>query len=49
MTDQSGEAILYDQITLAVHVDLAAERVHRVVEPLILRRSGGDATTNVQQ
>lgn len=32
MTDQSSEAILYYQITLAVHVDLATARVNRVVE-----------------
>ena len=32
MIDQSSEAIVYYQITLAVHVDLANERVDRVVE-----------------
>ena len=32
MNNQPTEAIVYYQITLAVHVDLATERVHRVVE-----------------
>jgi len=32
VNDQPSEAILYYQITLAVHVDLAGERVDRVVE-----------------
>ena len=32
MTDPSSEAVVYYQITIAVHVDLATERVDRVVE-----------------
>lgn len=32
MIDQSSEAIVYYQITLAVHVDLGTERISRVVE-----------------
>lgn len=32
MTDPSCEAVVYYQITLAVHVDLATQRVDRVVE-----------------
>ncbi len=31
MTDPSSEAVVYHQITIAVHVDLAIERVDRVV------------------
>jgi len=32
MTNKSAETIVYYQITLAVHVDHATERVRRVVE-----------------